>query len=279
MMQRIRLEIKRWLAALRLKLMGPFAKAVVYDTSQGKFALEAGDFSIGRMLGFNGSYNEEEIKFLEYYVNKQSQILVVGAHVGTLAVPLAANAACLTAIEANPTTYSLLQMNVWLNGLSNITTIKKAAGNKSGTISFLQSSINSGGSKIKPVSKSFRYIYDKPTEIEVEMVALDEEFRAEHFNLIIMDIEGAEPLALQGCQRLLKQSDFLYIEFYANHLRDVFPISLESYASLITPHFSYFAILESKKVSDFMPTALLEEELEKLMNRNAEVNIFYSKER
>ena len=71
---------------------------------------------------------------------------MVGAHIGTLVVPLARHAAHVMAIEANPDTFELLNLNLLLNGCANVEALQLAAGEREGEIEFVQNTSNSGGS-------------------------------------------------------------------------------------------------------------------------------------
>ena len=73
-----------------------------------------------------------------------SRVLVVGAHVGTLAIPLAQLAANVIAIEANPRTFELLTLNVAINAVTNCRCINIAASDSNEPIQFLLSRTNSG---------------------------------------------------------------------------------------------------------------------------------------
>jgi tRNA G37 N-methylase Trm5 len=46
---------------------------------------------------------------------KHSDVLIVGAHIGTLAIPISRLAKHVDAIEANPETFKFLSLNVAMN--------------------------------------------------------------------------------------------------------------------------------------------------------------------
>ncbi|MCJ7758835.1 MAG: FkbM family methyltransferase, partial [Gillisia sp.] len=64
---------------------------------------------------------------------------------------------------------------------------------------------------------------------------------------VLMDIEGAEYLALQGMQETLKSIRFLYMEYVPHHLKDVSGISNIDLMKLIVPFFDK-AISTNKKI-------------------------------
>jgi len=66
-------------------------------------------------------------------------------------------------IEANPATYEILKKNIRLRDLKHKMSAQNIAANgRSGPISFLCNTENSGGSKIYPACVDIEYIYDKP---------------------------------------------------------------------------------------------------------------------
>jgi FkbM family methyltransferase len=139
--------------------------------------------------------------------------------------------------EANPGTFRLLEMNVKINNLENVTLFNKAVGDRAGKIEFLASRLNPGGSKIKPKTDRFLYHYDNPEHLVVDMVSLDEHCPRE-FDMIVMDIEGAEFLALKGMQHALRRCKHLKLEYVPHHLENVSGVSNEEFLSAFSQHFT-----------------------------------------
>jgi FkbM family methyltransferase len=106
------------------------------------------------------------------------------------------------AFEALPANQERLRGNLSLNSIENIKLISKAVADKSGTIAFM---VHSSGGMGK-ISESDGAHSNK---ISVDAVSLDE-FVIQSNNLppqlIKMDIEGGEVLALRGMSRLLKEA-------------------------------------------------------------------------
>ena len=100
---------------------------------------------VGQKLSVEGAYAAAELKRLLTLVNHQSDVLVVGGHVGALAIPLAKACRSLAVIEPNPDTYRLLELNVAINKCGNVQTLKLAASDQREELSFLASRANSGG--------------------------------------------------------------------------------------------------------------------------------------
>ena len=157
------------------------------------------------------SRHEDEI--IELFRPKQGDIVVdVGAHIGRYTIiaskRVGANGKVI-AIEAHPGNYEMLNRNIKLNGLTNVTTLNYAVYSKE--------------SKIKlflPDEKSNHTIYntlissktkDEEKFVEVNANTLDnliEQHRISHaeVNWIKIDVEGAELEVLKGAHAILSNS-------------------------------------------------------------------------
>ncbi len=78
------------------------------------------------------------------------------------------------------------------------------------------------------------------------MVALDQHALL-NFDFILMDIEGAEFLALKGMPDHLKHCKNLIIEYVTYHLANIAQISNEEFLGPITPHFDSMKIIGSAR--------------------------------
>jgi len=240
-----RLSIYRRLGELRHKaVLGQYASAVLTETWNGTLLVASNDFSIGQTLAFQGEYERKKIEQLCTLVNQDTDVLVVGAHVGALAIPLARRSKAVRAIEANPTTFDFLTKNVGLNHLQNLACLHFAAGDRDGEVEFLCGSYNSGASRVKQRNvKGGVYSYDKMVSVVVPMKVLDREFPDRIFGLITMDIEGAETLALKGMQGLLARAHAFSVEVVPTHVDKLAASSKEMLLTQIAPHFEYAHIL------------------------------------
>jgi FkbM family methyltransferase len=241
-------------------ILGPHAQAVLAATPEGRFLVSPDDRGVGAELLEAGQYQLEELAFLRDLLRPDWRLLVVGAHVGSLAIPLGRHAASLTAIEANPSTFELLQANLILNACSKAEAILLAANDRPGHLAFLDNRVNSGGSKRAPVHTRLRYEYDSPGHILVEAGCLDDRLEGCTYEMILMDIEGSEVFALRGMPRLLAACQVLVVEFIPHHLQDVAGITPADFLAPIMPHFDRLFVPSLKRSVDregFL--ALLEE--------------------
>jgi FkbM family methyltransferase len=188
----------------------------------------SGDISLGRV------WEPSTTLVFRRVIRKGDTILDVGAHLGyfsLLASTICGDSGRVFAFEPHPQNYSLLKKNISLNGLTNITLVPKAVSNESGT-ALLREARRSSGHTIKQLPAWLEPVgIPNQAEFSVETVRLDEFFATHPVQprLVKIDIEGAEPDALEGMRHLLKSSpeivlvvelnsDFLCIETLARLL-------------------------------------------------------------
>lgn len=128
----------------------------------------------------------------------------VGANIGYYSV-LAATAVGpegrVYAFEPEPVNFATLGRNVALNGLANVVAEPRACSDRTGTIPLYLDETNAGGHHLHD-SK------DGAAATMIGTVALDEYFAesGRPIDLIKMDIQGHEPVALRGMMNLLRRN-------------------------------------------------------------------------
>ncbi|WP_299684945.1 FkbM family methyltransferase [uncultured Dokdonia sp.] len=252
-MRKIKVKKRQFKIKLRKKVLGDHAKGVIYDTENGMILAPIDDYTIGRYLGFKGGWNISEIKELLTYIHKDDTVYVLGTHIGTLLVPIGKQCKTIVGYEANPDTFGYVSKNVLINDLENATLFNFAVGDAEKKISFYKNTLNSGGSKIKPLKDSYLYSHDNPDTVEVAMIRLDDHIQKENLpkpDHIIVDIEGAEYFALQGMQDILTDVKMLYIEYVPHHLKNVSGATNKEFVDLILPHFDKVRFVGQKKEID-----------------------------
>ncbi|MGB3776144.1 MAG: FkbM family methyltransferase [Leeuwenhoekiella sp.] len=250
MFKAIKYFFKNRRSAKRKKILGPYAKGVIYETENGIIALPTQDIAMGKALGFKGEWDIDEIKIITRLINYDDVIYIVGTHVGTLLVPIVKIAGKIVGYEANHNTFDFMQMNIQLNALENVKLFNNAVGDAFRTVSFYQNTVNTGGSKIKPVSDVLSYTYDNPKKVQVDMIMLDDHISIQDLPTpkgLLMDIEGAEYYALKGMQKTMGHLRFFYMEFVPHHLKNVSNVTIETFAALLCPHFNTAQFLKSDK--------------------------------
>lgn len=222
--------------------LGDGVKSVIVESKNGTLAVDPRDLEVGLKLRNNGSYGLDEIARINELISTQSNILVVGAHIGSLVIPIAKNCNKVVAIEANPNNFNLLKTNLHLNKTENVSIHNIAASSKQETIKFQMNVVNSGGSKRLPKNNEYMYRYDNPEVIEVQAHSLDEYLDENNFDLVLIDIEGSEYFAMQGMEKILSNCNTLIVEFLPHHLKNVADVTVEQFLSLIPKQFTKLTI-------------------------------------
>ena len=229
-----------WEKVTRLKrrMVGGHIEALLANGRNGLLLFDLQDQNVGRKLSFAGEYGWDEIERLRGYVTSNTDVLFVGSHVGAIVMPIAQSCRSVVAVEANPRTFRLLQLNVLLNGCTNVESVNRAASDKEEELQFLMSRVNPGGSKRMPKVHKYMYFSDSPEVITVKASRLDDVLAGRSFDVIFMDIEGSEYFALGGMPRLLAAAHVLCMEFVPHHLKNVSGVSVAQLLALIAPYFS-----------------------------------------
>ncbi|QQS44048.1 FkbM family methyltransferase [Candidatus Roizmanbacteria bacterium] len=169
-------------------------------------------------LSLNGSYEEFETEIVQKEIKRGDVVLDIGANIGyytLIFARLVGEKGMVFAFEPDPTNFALLKKNVEMNGYKNVVLVSKAVSDKSGTVRLYLCEENKGDHRIYNSG-------DERDILDVECIRLDDYFdKNQHLDFIKMDIQGAEGLALQGMQELLKRNDSVKI------ITEFWPIGLK----------------------------------------------------
>ena len=199
-------------------------------TPFGIFEIDPTDTSVSKTLQRFGEYGRRELEALNMFLEDSKNVLILGAHIGTMVVPIAlGKVESVHAVEASPRNFDLLHKNIELNQLKNVSTHRKFISDARKKVRFIDDVNFTAGSKIFP-RNNISFYKDKDAKvIEVEADSVDALFPGEKFDLILCDIEGAEIDALKGMTETLKGAKCLAIEFMPHHLRDVSEASVADF--------------------------------------------------
>ncbi len=247
------------------KRLGNSVKAIIVESENGILAIDPRDLEVGLKLRKEGGYGIKEINRITQLITSKSNVLIVGAHIGSLAIPISQKCSKLVAIEANPNNFQLLKTNIDLNQINNIEAHNIAASSKKEKIKFQMNTVNSGGSKRLPINNNYMYRYDNPEVIEVQAYSLDKYLPELNFDLILIDIEGSEYFAIQGMKEILSNCNKLIIEFLPHHLQNVANVSVAKLLSLIPTQLNKITIPSKGKT---YPRDIGESILHKMYNDN-----------
>jgi FkbM family methyltransferase len=160
-------------------------------------------------------------------------VIDLGANIGyftLLAAKLVGEAGQVYAFEPEPRNFAYLKKNIEINAYANVIAEEKAVSDRNGKTKLFICSYDSGHHTINQLDGIEAYSRGRQFErdyIEVDVVALDDflEGRAERVDVIKIDVEGAEELAISGMENILKNNKNIkiFLEF--------FPILIEKMGS------------------------------------------------
>lgn len=191
---------------------------VSVETPYGNLYAHERDDWVTPVLVEQGVWEPGETAFLEAHLRAGTTFLDIGAHVGyfsVLAARLVGPRGLVLAFEPDPRNFELLLANVWRNGLANVVCFPWAVGAASSFASLYLSETNTGDHRIVPAAE------ERP-RITVRSVALDSlDVVRSPVQMIKLDTQGTEHLAVRGMERLLAASPrvVLTVEFWPMGIR------------------------------------------------------------
>lgn len=233
---------------MKISQESDFLLGYLVGSKEGDFLCPVYDNCITKGLLDDGECKADEIELLRRMVDAGDRVLIVGAHIGTVAIPVSRFCRELVAIEANPRTYRFLERNVILNEIGNIRTLSLAAAEGFGEIDFIANEENSGGSKIAPKVPHPHYYSETHDFIRVPCAPLDQVVGEGFFRVLFMDIEGSEYSAFLGMPNLLRSAEILFVEFIPHHLQFVAQVSPEEFLRPLQANFNFLYVPGLKTV-------------------------------
>jgi len=170
-----------------------------------------------------GKYEQETRSLLEHVTERGMTVADVGAHVGyytLLFSRLVGDNGRVFAFEPEPDNHALLCKNIAINHCSNVIPIAKAVSDRTGIVKLF---VSSQGNDRHSIFENPRSVVRESIR-EVPSVSLDAFLATEGWprvDVVKMDVEGAEPLALEGMQELIRRSQpfKLVVEFAPDALK------------------------------------------------------------
>lgn len=153
-----------------------------------------------RLQHFGGE--KDQLEALLALLRPDDVLYDIGSSVGAWSIPAAAKLAAgkVISFEPDPENQDCLLKNYKLNGLKNFQLLPIAVGDKAGKLELFTAGAYAASPSLKPVNKI-------STSIKVNIEAVDELLDSGKIpppNIVKVDIEGAEMMALKGMARLLE---------------------------------------------------------------------------
>lgn len=160
-----------------------------------------------------GVYERYETKLFRSKIKPAMTIIDIGANLGyytVLASRLVGEQGLVLAFEPEPNFFKLLSKNINRNDIKNVNHYEMAIAEKKGISELHLSDENKG-------HNSLIYSEELKTSVNVKTTTLDDFLNSQiikKVDIIKMDIEGAEILAIEGMKNtLIKHTPLLFLEF------------------------------------------------------------------
>jgi len=210
--------------------------------------------------------HEESTTALFRRILKEGDVVIdLGANIGyftLLAAKLVGREGKVYAFEPEPRNYQYLTKNIQLNGYDNAVALQKAVADKPGKVKLFICPYDTGHHTIQKYDgiQAYRpdFLDEKKEFVEVEQVRLDDFLRgkATKVNVIKMDVEGAEMLALAGMEELIKENKNLtmLVEFFPLLIKEMGQSPKEFVRRLLEDfHFKMYVVEHDYSMKDRVP--------------------------
>ena len=206
-------------------LMGDYNTEVTtvdnyHDSKSCKFYLyEEGKCGISDLLRKNKIWESFMHDIFEKYINKESVVVEGGCHVGVHTLKLAYLSKHVHAFEPMPKSFELLNKNININNLNNITTYNKGLSdnfNKEYFDWIPENNPGGAGLTNNPMGRP-EWISSPNKKIEVDVITIDS-LNLDKLDFIKLDVEGYESLVINGgLKTIIKFRPVITMEVWSNH--------------------------------------------------------------
>lgn len=207
---------------------------------------------LGQYYYIHQQYESFETCLIEQVARPGTTVVDIGANVGYYTLVLAKQigpAGKVIAIEPDPSNMSLLRRNLQLNHLDNVLCEQAAALDHEGETTLYLSDINDGDHRVFDAQDDARFNQGKKRMKVVVRAIVVDKYMAElgkQADLVKVDIQGAEMLALPGMLNTLSHPDVvLFCEFWPYALRQAGSDPIQFLETLKNQGFELFEILEA----------------------------------
>ena len=208
---------------LARNILKTFVKSLVPEFAEipeGKIFLDPSDMAVSGAIAL-GAFENYESEIFRKAIKPGMNIVDIGAQIGYYTVIFGARtgpSGKVFAFEPEKHNHSFLEKNIKENKLLNVSIINKAVSDMAGSRLLFLEQDNRG-------HNSFAKDTEKPGEgVVVETDTLDnmlKAFDSPKIDILKIDIEGAEPIALRGMKESIARSQNMII------ITEVYPLCME----------------------------------------------------
>lgn len=149
-------------------------------------------------LETTGKYEPEETQLITKYLKEGDTFVEIGGNIGYFSItfsPIVGKSGKIITIEPSPVMVNLLEKSKKSNNAQNMSIIPVAIGKEEGKISISSDTFHD----MAKISFDKGTIPIKPLDMILDEIGIT------HIDIATLDIEGAEILALEGMEKVLKE--------------------------------------------------------------------------
>ena len=179
----------------------PMVASFAHDNLKYRLYINPARDVIGRESAIYGIHARYRVQASAHFIKPGATVLDVGANAGALTVPLAllaGRSGRVIAYEPNPHAYELLEKNVGLNSLPQVTIRQYALGEADGTLTFYATGNDTARGSLKQLTSSDR-------GQSVPVFAYDTHDEGVPVSFVKIDVEGSELSVLKGMACMLER--------------------------------------------------------------------------
>ena len=263
-------------------LQETYVKQLITKTQEGIFAFDYYDQVVARYIILNGTWEEGETNLIKKIINPGDLVVDIGANIGWYTVllsKLVGQDGSVIAIEPEPKNYQLLQTNIYLNKLENVTAYQIALLDSKSTVEFELSESNFGDHRVRFANPRIqeneleKFSESSRSVISVAACTLDEVIdenpnyqKASKIKLIKIDCQGSEIAILRGAETILPKTEYLISEYWPYGLRRA-GFEPSEFLEIIEKNFTSFSrIQEDAYPNAFKPISMLATDMQTVSN-------------
>ena len=195
------------------KLMYP--KLLTIELTEAKLAYQMAVTSIQEEVVVNGAYFERELIERMLDLTKQGDVFLdVGAATGTHSIPLAMKCGLkgqVYALEPDQECRAVLNKNIQLNGLNNISVLDIAAWNKDTTLILNTNGVTGYAPQVERITRNREFKRHLPVMARsIKSLVKSNDIRSP--DIVKIDVEGKEYEVLQGIGNL--KLKYIFVEVH-----------------------------------------------------------------
>ena len=236
---------------LSKNLKGPSVKKIHAKKNEFKIIIDPKNGKLDKIIYVFSVWEPELSKIMDKYANKNEIFIDVGANIGYHSLYASNLFKKIIAFEPLPMAYNQFKESVKINNYKNITVHQLACSNKEGKsrIYYYRDSL-SHSTIDKPPAKG---AHKKPTSLEIKTVTLDSFLKKtkNRIGLIKIDVEGYEPLVMEGLKKIIKKHKPVIItEYHPVQLNNIKKGQALGYLETLDKDYKLIDLQNAEKIED-----------------------------